>query len=278
MLKDKKMKQLLVYFSIILLNISCESSNDVSFLIGKWKYFDNFTIEFNENKEFKWVYSNGLELNGKFEINYKKNTLILTYENEFESNFTYHFVDNQLIIYQNKDTKGKLKHHIDEIIILKNYETADNLKFYSSTEYGNDLFILPNDFNGIVYVNYNNPLANNAAFDENNNRVIDIPENGLSKTSFIENPMKYALGQMIFTKKNNSKIPFFIGHMLMGLNRNEITYMGLNYDSTYVCLLGFNQDCRENINNEYSCKISGNVLMFRIDKLKNILESFETSK
>lgn len=44
-------------------------------------------------------------------------------------------------------------------------------------------------------------------------------------------------------------------------------------DSVYVCLYDFNQISREEINSMFGERVDGNVLCFRRDTLKNLLDN-----
>jgi hypothetical protein len=57
------------------------------------------------------------------------------------------------------------------------------------------------------------------------------------------------------------------------MTETEKKQAGFDNESRYVCVFGFNQVSRENINHIFVESIQGNVLMFQVDTLKNILEN-----
>jgi hypothetical protein len=94
-----------------------------------------------------------------------------------------------------------------------------------------------------------------------------VSKNGLVKTEFEELILPLAFGLYEFESPLR-KYSFFIQDLI-----KDAEIKRLKTDSVYVCVYGFNQTSRTEINNLYGEKISGNVLMIKVDTLKNILKT-----
>ena len=73
--------------------------------------------------------------------------------------------------------------------------------------------------------------------------------------------------------EDNRKLPFVLEASITGKKNNELRYENLYPDSVYACIYGFNQLNRDSIDKIFHTKVEGNVFMFRVDTLKNILAS-----
>lgn len=265
-------KLLLIFFHIIFtLAVYCQSDNE-SKIFGEWYDYSQSKFSFNRENIFQLHFGNKLLINGKYSF-IANDTLRVFVEDNFFIDYVYAYFNDTLILYTYKNHNGTLKNHLDEITLLtkrnsvkKPIDTLISLR--------NDKFILPDNYIGLVYVNFNQFDGQVQNFDNAENRIIRIPDCGYTKTIFKENPLKYALEKMCFIQ-SETNIPFFIERKIRRMNEKELEEAGYNLESIYVCIEGYNQTSRKYINEIYGQEIQGNVLMFKIDTLKNILSSWK---
>ena len=253
--------RILSLFTFALILSSCSKDK----FKGEWTYSDKLVLSFSDKNEFKWnAINNNLDLFGKYFTQPDQDSLVLNTQWDYSMRFKYHFVNNSLVIWNQKANSGELKGQIDEIYtFVKKGQDKPHVLTVSKKE----IFMLPSNFIGYVYINYNQKGSGNNLIAGKNNRKIEVSNDGLVKTEFEESILPLAFGLYEF-KSPLQKYPFFIQDLIKD---SEITR--LKADSIYVCVYGFNQDRREKINKLYGQEINGNVLMFRVDTLKNIMKT-----
>jgi hypothetical protein len=255
--------KILSLFTLALFVYSCSKDK----FKGEWVYSDKLALSFMDKNEFKWKANNNkVDLSGKYFIQPDHDSLILNTQWNFSLGFKYQFVNNSLILWNEKSNTGKLKGHIDEVYT---FVRKGQDKQQLSAEFKKDIFKLPPNFTGFVYINYNQKGTGNNLIDGHNNRKIEVSNDGLVKTEFEESILPLALGLYEF-KSPIRTYSFFIQDLI---EDSEIT--SLKADSIYVCVYGYNQESREEINKLYGQEINGNVLMFRVDTLKNIMKTIK---
>jgi hypothetical protein len=255
--------RILSLFTLALLLSSCSKDK----FKGEWVYSDKLVLSFLDKNEFKWkAINNNLDVYGKYFTKPDQDSLILNTQWDFSMRFKYQFVDNSLVIWNQKANSGDLKGHIDEIrTFIKKGLDKQHIRTGSKKE----IFMLPSNFIGYVYINYNQKGSGNNLIVGKNNRKIEVSNDGLIKTEFEESILPLAFGLYEF-KSPLRKYPFFIQDLI-----EDSELRKLKADSIYVCVYGFNQDIREEINKLYGQEINGNVLMFRVDTLKNIMKTIK---
>jgi len=255
---------LLAFFSL-----NCFSQPDSeSKVIGEWFYYDLSKFTFTSENIFQLHIGNKLLIEGNYSFIHN-DTIRVFIEGNFFMDYIYKYFNDTLVLYTYKSKHGPLKNHIDEITLLtKRTKVKSQIDTLISLQ--TDKFILPESYTGIVYVNYNQTEEQAQICDSVGNRIIKIPSCGYVKTSFKEDPLQYALEKMCFIQ-NEKCIRFFIDSKIVLMTESELKQAGFDYDSIYVCVFGFNQASRKNINDIFGENIQGNVLMFQVDTFKNIL-------
>jgi len=253
--------RLLSLFILALFLSSCSKDK----FKGEWTYSDKLVLSFLYKNEFKWkAINNNLDLYGKYFTQPDQDSLILYTQWDYSMRFKYQFVNNSLVIWNQKANSGKLKGQIDEIYTFtKKGQDKPHVLTVSEKE----IFMLPSNFIGYVYINYNQKGSGNNLIAGKNSRKIEVSINGLIKTEFEESILPLAFGDYEFISPIK-KYSFFMQDLI---EDSEIT--SLKADSIYVCVYGYNQESREEINKLYGQEINGNVLMFRVDTLKNIMKT-----
>jgi len=260
---------LITLFAFFSLNCFSQSDSENK-IIGEWYYCDLSKFIFSSENIFQLQIDNKLLVEGNYSF-VQNDTIRVSVEGNFFMDYIYEYFNDTLVLYTYKSKNGPLKNHIDEIILLTK---RNKVKSQSDTLISlyTDKFILPENYSGIVYVNYNQPTGQTQCFDSAENRIIKIPSCGYLKTQFKESPLQYALEKMCFIQ-NEEYIPFFIDSKIVKMTETQLKQEGFDYESRYVCVFGFNQASREYINHIFDENIQGNVLMFQVDTLKNILEN-----
>jgi len=235
---------------------------------GEWNFSDTIKLSFFGKNEFRWKVSDNKELDffGTYSINADFDSILLNTQWGFSIPYKFQFVNNALVLWNEKSNTGATKGHIDEILtFIKNGDD----KPLVDTDLKKDIFKLPSNFIGDVFINYNQKEAGNKSFDSQNNRIIEVSDNGLVKTEFEELILPLAFGLYEF-ESPSKKYSFFIDDVVKDSEINK-----LNPDSVYVCVYGYNQTSREGIDKLYGEEIHGNVLMLKVDTLSNILKTIE---
>lgn len=233
---------------------------------GEWYYSDKIKLTFLENNEFRWEASNNnlMDFFGTYTVKPEYDSLLLNTQFGFSIPYKFQFVNNALVIWNEKGNTSETKGHIDEIItFIKNGDDKQQV----NTDLKKDIFKLPSNFIGDVFINYNQKGTGNKFLDSQNNRIIEVPNNGLVKTEFEELILPLAFGLYEFESPLR-KYSFFIQDLI-----KDTEIKSLKTDSIYVCVYGYNQTGRIEINKLYGEKICGNVLMLKVDTLKNILKT-----
>jgi hypothetical protein len=235
---------------------------------GEWNYFNQIKLSFFGNNEFRWEVNNveAMAFFGTYSIKPDFDSIILNTQWDYSIPYKFQFVNNALVLWNEKSNIGKTKGHLDEILtFIKNGDDKPQV----DTNFKKDVFKLPSNFIGDVFISYNQKGVGNKSFDSQNNRIIKVSENGLVKTEFKELILPLAFGLYEF-ESPLKKYSFFIDDVVRDSEIHK-----LNPDSVYVCVYGYNQTCREEINKLYGEEIHGNVLMLKVDTLSNILKTIE---
>ena len=265
------MKKIILFLFTTQIIVGCKPNYEKE-IIGKWICISNCndqTYEFKKDNSYVFRLNEYVTLNGKFKVIPRTDSLIL-YNEDKQVLFKYNFrINNNRLFLLNY----KVHHQIDEISLLKR-ETDTSLIENNKDNKGNTTIILPEDFIGIVYLKYNKKVGVNVVLDENGNPTINVPFNGLQIVKLQEDPFNFVLGKFNFIEKarenTNKKLSFFFFNEYIGRLDNLLT-RGYKMDSIYVCIYGFNQTPREELNKVFQKTIEGNVLMFNVDTLKNMV-------
>ncbi len=246
-------------FTLLLFFSSCNTDK----FNGEWTYSDKVLLTFMDENEYHWkmTYDN-INFWGKYFIQPENDSLILTTQWDFSLRFKFQFVNNSLVLWSEKSSVGETKGHIDEIFA---FSKRGNDKPRMSDDSEKEIFKLPLNFIGDIFINYHQKGAGNNLVDRQKNRIISVTDRGFVKTEFKEQILPYAFGLFEF-ESLNKRYPFFIQDLMTSTEINR-----LNPDSVYVCVYGYNQIGRKEINKLYGEKITGNVLMLKVDTLKNII-------
>ncbi len=255
--------KILSLFTLALFLYSCSKDK----FKGEWTYSDKLVLSFLDKNEFKWkAKNNNLDLFGKYFAQPDQDSIVFKTQWNYSMRFKYQFVNNALVLWNEKANSGELKGHIDEIYTFirkgqhKQQVISDSKK---------EIFMLPSNFIGNVFINYNQKGSGNNLIDIQNNRKIEVSNDGLAKTEFEVSILPLAFGLYEF-KSPLRTYSFFIQDLI-----EDSEIISLKEDSIYVCIYGYNQQSREEINKLYSQEINGNVLMFRVDTLKNIMKTIK---
>jgi hypothetical protein len=263
-------KTTLILFSILIL-IDCKPNHEKE-IVGKWLCISNCndqTYEFKPDYNYVFRLNEFVTLAGRYKVVSQTDSLILYGEdNQVLFDFIYKIKDNHLFLLNYKG-----HHQIDEISLLKR-ENDTSLIENNKDNKGITTIILPEKFIGLVYLKYNKKVGENIVMDELGNPTIKIPFNGLQIVKLHEDPFNYVLGKFNFverTRENvDKKLPFFFFTEYIG-KLDRLLSKGYNMDSIYVCIYGYNQTPREELNKVFRQTIDGNVLMFNVDTLKNMI-------
>jgi hypothetical protein len=182
----------------------------------------------------------------------------------------YKVFDNKLIFMYNK---GFINHISYLVVLEKGAEKTGNVEMDLSPPGGQQI-VLPLKYRGIVIVSYNQKEGQEKNYTADNRPLISIPANGLLQTQFEEEPYNYILGKISFSVSDSNtvkrNIKFFSFDKYYH-NLDELLGQGYYMDSVYVCTYGYNRLPRKEINKLYGKPIEGNVMMFSIDTLKNLI-------
>lgn len=266
------MKQLIsIVFSISFsLSVFCQKNTE-NYLVGDWYLYNELSFTLDKDYNFQ-SYNNGkIFFSGKYEL--LNDSLLFTSEGSLVIKYNFKYFNDSLFLCNNKTPSGPLKDHIDEINIFTRTKKESN-QVNKAIKLKSEKFILPDNFYGEFHVNYNQASGQLKKLDDLNNRLIYIENDGLTKTQFKVDPLNYALEKMVFFQ-NGCIISFFISDRIMNLNETELKTLGYSLDSIYVCVYGFNQIGRKEINKIFNQKIEGNVLTMKIDTLKNLLPTLK---
>lgn len=184
----------------------------------------------------------------------------------------------------NHKTLPGIKDHIDEISVYKNIgkNRTGDIK-YGHTDFTS--IVLPAKFTGLVYIAYNQPDGINLETGKRG-KVLAIPSSGVVKVKDIEVFDSYLDGNLKFYyNKNlaeNPDINFisYIDFRKSLLNKDFFNAFlethNIQYSTVVAIPLGFNASGRERVINKlFNDSIIGNVEMFEIDTLKNIVEHYK---
>jgi hypothetical protein len=257
---------------IIVINLSnCNSTNIVKDIIGTWVCISNNNeqiYEFKDENKCIIHVNKRIVINGQYDIDEVNKRLNLLFENSKTAiKCTFQVKDDFLMLVIHKD----IENQIDEILLLKKQSTKQN--DISKVDFHTLKFLVPDGFIGNIYINYNHPKGSNIQYGAHENSIIRIPSSGKVITQDNINVFSYITKNLEFEYETSlEKIPFFIFNEYT--NRlDDLLDKGFSIDSTCICLYGFNQIPREDIDEIYNKKIDGDVLMLSVDTLKNLIHN-----
>ena len=184
----------------------------------------------------------------------------------------YKFNEDKLILMYHK----AFKNHISHLTVLKKDDTINVQVEKDSSLICGQHIVLPMKYRGNVFINYNQKDGQEKKYTFDNRPLISIPANGLLQTQFEEDPYYFILGRITFSIIDSTAlyqdIKFFSFDKYYH-NLNELLSQGYCMDSVYVCTYGYNRQPRKEINKLFDKTIEGNVMMFRIDTLRNLISN-----
>lgn len=238
---------------LVLLNFSFQTiaqQNEIK-LLGKWYhlYSNNNYISFSKDS---------MEIGILNEYSYKlawktpiKGTITSTNETDnFEIEYKYYFIDEFLILVTIKETLN----HIDEIGI---YSKSLSTQIPNVNNSKVSVYVDPKNLglNMIFLPNFDKEITNN------NQRVIKLNEK-FTESKIPISAMDYAFKNFEFIL-NGKKLPIYIDNELLS-NRIKI-----GENEKFVCLYGFNQIGRKEVNSVLGHKVNGNILFIYIGEYKS---------
>lgn len=257
------MKTIIV--NLLFISFFCLSSCSNNDFEGKWEFSNEIKLSFSGENKFEWKTKNdNINFHGTYKIHHDPDYITLNTQHDFSLSFLFQNKDNWLILWNYKGNNKETAGHIDEIYPFTREGYQINNSVYKHEK---EIFKLPSNYIGDIFVSYNQSGSKNSFRDDKNNYHIIIPDNGLSKTDLEESVLDFAFGAYEFNYPHK-KIPFFIDDLV-----NDSLLKLLNHDSIYACVYGYNQIGRKRINKLYGEQIKGNVLMIEVDTLKNILKT-----
>ena len=243
------------------------TKQNVRKLAGEWTN-GNLTVTINKDKTCKWNAGSTFQFEGDIE-SITDSTIRFSFAGDFDLSFNYVLWKKNLVLWSYKSIEDSHGYHLDEVSSLHKPRVRKMKKAIDTDISTKEEFHLPIEFNGIAYVCYNqNGSGNN--IQNKHARIIEISKDGLSKTEFVEEPVTLGLQNYTFTRYYKD-LPFFNHQNVLEKTIEEINKMGYSQDSVYVCLYGYNQMGRRYVNEVFNEDIQGNVLMFSVDTLHNIL-------
>lgn len=237
-------------------------------LQGKWYCVSNFTdivYSFYEDDTFNLEIGEILTFTGTYSIEKNKDRIIF-YLNGERISFSFLLFENDLFLVSFKGDG----YQIDEILHFKKNVESSHCVVLERNSINSFVMTESNFMDNYVVFN------SNSTKDLNGINTINISKSGFTRVEWKEDPYGYILGRLEFLVKDNSGkkkiVPFFRFNQYV--NRlDELLAQGYNMDSVYVCLYDFNQISREEINSMFGERVDGNVLCFRRDTLKNLLDN-----
>ena len=248
-------------------------------LTGVWNLLPDKknAYEFKENNEFLLKINNEILVKGKYTIQPGTGNLYLYTKDtngkldSMPIRFIYKIEGNLLYLCDFKNAPG-IKDHIDEVTVYEKVnpvETLASKQIKDTTK--TQVIVFDGNLIGNYGINYQQPDGEQGV-DSKGRILMHISKYGLFKTKFKADPFEYIKNNFIFMNRYHKVIPSFIMANFQN-DRKELLSRGFNNDSVYVCLYGYNQDARERVNQFFNKQISGQVLMFRVDTLKNFLNN-----
>jgi hypothetical protein len=222
---------------------------------GVWESSD-FTLTITDDSLTLTMPHINLDIfNGKIENRVQKDSVTFLEVEEFS--FEIHLLtDNAILLIFNKSKKG-IETHIDEYLIMCR---EDYTYKYDNQEL--ETHILPNNFQGTVFVNYG---KGEECMEKK--RTLNISKEGLCKVSCKEIVTINCLQQICFIDKNGKKI-----HIIDNTVFQKADYSKEELERRYINILGFNQNSREMINERFNEVIKGNVFMYEVITLDKLLK------
>lgn len=273
----------LVFFFLF----ACQPSIEEQ-IIGKWIGVRDkgYAIEFLKNGEVN-IYNSEVKFNvgedNQYIYNFiqKEDSLFLIIKGERTEvvllKGLVHLEENFLLLTTYKSAFG-IKNHFGEMLTC--VREGHSLK--KDTEVTRTKFFIPQGFIGTIYVAYNQVGGVAQKYDDDGNRLIEIPASGLVETVFMEDPLFIAKNSIDFFYERN-ELENYKGLNLIGYNElkkffeeNWINNLDSIYrpDAVVVVAAGYNQAGRDHINGLFSKKIQGNVEVYTVDTLRNIFQNF----
>lgn len=250
----------------LMLLCSCINKNDKSTIESKWYNGENSLVyDFFSEDSLRFHIQDGYLIKGSYNILSKNDSLVLFLNLSGDTmaiGMKYN-IDSAYLYFYNYKYNG----NIDEIVFLRR---DTSLAIIPKNRKVKQKIIIEDNFIGDAFINYNSTGGVKKAIEDNVNQVY-LPYTGLLKTRCNIDPFELEKNEIVFEKKESKlTIPSFCSLKFNDINK--VSLLGYHKDSVCVCIYGFNQMGRSSINKEiFHEKIYGNVLMFRVDTLSNLL-------
>jgi len=206
---------------------------------NKWIYNEIYKIETDNNQTFLNIYSNENDLLEK--------NILYYYKNIFIKVSTKWWIEDVCL-------------QIDEITLMKRVNCTNNDKD-SILNSNYDIYLIPQNYNGRIYIIYDQINGKEEEYTKSGERIYRIPETGVLFTKFNINPIKLALKKQKFYYVNNNNIKKEIG-FLSYIDNSDTSFLqnsSIPKDSIIAISRGFNQKDRPSLNKILNYNISGNV-------------------
>jgi hypothetical protein len=260
-MKPIKDIQLLLLFIVSIFIINC-NSYEPNEIIGTWTALNNaHDLSYTFTEDTVYIKSNTFEFSCRYrQIKSGEDSLFMYFPNDdIPLKHTYKLSAGKLLLVSYKDIGN-----IDEVILFTKTEEINKTVNINNEEIE---FTIEIGFVGTAYVNFQGIIQNSQK------QTINVPKTGLIEAEFKENPFSIYSGNLSFVENSNAKnkIPFF-HYSAVEKQSAEKLFKTYNKDSIYVGLYGFNQIGRNEVNKIFGREVKGNVFMFRVDTLKNLLK------
>jgi len=244
-------------------------------LIGIWHSISNnygLIYEFRSDNQYT-IYNtdSSLFVIGRYEI-FPDAGIIKQYVggDNVPIDIEYKFFEGKLILMYHKAFNSQISH----LTVLKKGETKVSKDEMDPSISSGQQILLPRKYRGNVFISYNQKDGQEKKYTSDGRPLISIPTNGLLQTQFQEEPYDFILGRISFsvydTTESVKNVKSFSFDKYYH-NFNELLGHGYFTDSVYVILYGYNRQTRKEINKLFDKTIEGNVMMFKIDTLKNLI-------
>jgi hypothetical protein len=236
-------------------------------LIGKWISADkHVTLNYAPNRKYQ-VFTDGVEfLSFNYAIKVINDSVFIYHtEGVLQMKNLVFLTDSQLVQTNYKIGEG-INEHIDEVgIFYKENARMDTLSKVNEDSIKTH-FLLPKDFKGEIMIAYQQPINTYLG----NEKQIIIPQSGLLKVKNQADIYKFIKRQFTFLYTNNNalEIPVFEPNRIY----TEVELNKYNENTICVLPLGYNQLGRIGVNEVFGETIIGNVEMYKVDVLKNLVK------
>lgn len=245
---------------VILFVFSCKpEKKPAQELVGEWKAVGiPISLSINADNSYQWVYPLGFTHGGEYHLAQDKKQILLVRRDGGELRFHYDTKGHNLILWNYKMGK-EISHHIDEVIMF----TIDGKESLIAEQTRKEVYHLPADFIGEVQVGFE---GEGAKYEKQ--IIIEVASSGCVQVDHPTSIPTLAFDNYTF-QRGDKEIPFI---QRMKTKYLKDSFNQEEFNSIYVFVDGFNQVGREEMDYECQMYFNENVLNFRVDTLKNLLE------